>query len=135
MPAEDVFVTEAYTHPAADGQGHCIFYDKKTRKCVVHPVKPETCKAGPITFDINVKTRKIEWFLKKASTCQLAPRLQGNRPLFSEHFEAAKEEITHLICSLEAEELLAILKIPEPETVKIDENELPKTVVRKLRIA
>jgi len=134
LPVENVFVREKYAHPAADEQSYCVFYDKKTGKCSVHPVKPETCKAGPVTFDINLTTRKIEWFLKKVSICRFAPKLREKQVQFSEHFEVAKEEITRLICNLETEELLAILKIPEPETIKIGENELPRAIIHKLRI-
>jgi hypothetical protein len=135
LPAKDVFVQAEYCHPAVDVQDYCIFYNKETGKCRVHAVKPETCKAGPITFDINLKTLKVEWFLKKAEICQLAPQLHLNQSQFNEHFEVAKEEITRLICNLEAEALQAILTISEPETFKIGEDELPKTVKQKLRIA
>jgi hypothetical protein len=134
LPFENVFVQGSYAYPASDEKGFCVFYDKSTKECSVHPVKPETCKAGPITFDINLQKRRVEWFLKKASICMVAPNLKLSQSQFAEHFEVAKEEITRLICSLEAEELLSILKIPEPETVMIGENELPKAVVQKLKI-
>ena len=128
------FVREEYSHPASDADGVCVFFSKKTGECIVHAVKPETCKAGPVTFDINLTTRKIEWFLKKVSICRFAPKLREKQVQFSEHFEVAKEEITRLICNLETEELLAILKISEPETIKIGENELPRAIIHKLRI-
>ncbi len=134
LPAENVFTKEFYWHPTADAMRFCIFYNKKTGKCTVHSVKPETCKAGPITFDINLKTHQVEWFLKKDSICRFAPRLHHSQTQFTEHLEVAKEEITRLICGLEAEELLAVLKISEPDTSKIGENELPKAVMQKLRI-
>ncbi len=134
LPFENVFVKEVYSHPASDDEGYCVFYDKIRRKCTIHPVKPETCKAGPITFDINLKTRQVEWFLKNASVCMIAPNLELDQTKFAEHFEIAKEEMTKLICGLEAKELLALHKIPEPETTKIGENELPKAAALKLRI-
>ncbi len=131
---ENIFDREEYSHPATDDKAYCLFYNKETGKCRIHPVKPETCKAGPITFDINLKTRKVEWYLKKAEICQLAPQLYENQSQFKVHLEVAKEEITRLICNLEAEELQSILKIPEPETFKIGESELPKAVMQKFRI-
>jgi len=62
---ETPFAQARYTFPREDKKGYCIFYEGKTKKCLVHPVKPETCVAGPVTFDINMKTQKIEWHLKK----------------------------------------------------------------------
>ncbi|MGB9761380.1 MAG: YkgJ family cysteine cluster protein [Caldimicrobium thiodismutans] len=29
--------------------GYCIFYDKKRKRCKIHPVKPEKCKEWPFT--------------------------------------------------------------------------------------
>ncbi|QER41637.1 YkgJ family cysteine cluster protein [Thermodesulfobacterium sp. TA1] len=29
-------------------QGYCIFFDKKTRSCTIHPVKPKKCKEWPL---------------------------------------------------------------------------------------
>ena len=54
-----------YSYPAVDELVFCGFFNKETGKCSVHPVKPETCRAGPVTFDINFSTKKVEWFLKK----------------------------------------------------------------------
>lgn len=130
-----VFVEGAYSHPVADAQEYCVLYNKDTGKCRVHAVKPETCVAGPITFDINFQAGKVEWFLKKGSICAFAQKLYADGAKFKEHFEAAKPEITRLICELDAEALRAILKIPEPETFKVGENELPLEVRKKLRIA
>jgi len=129
---ENPFTNKAYSFPAVDAMGFCVFYDKDTRKCSVHPVKPETCRAGPVTFDINFRTRKVEWHLKTAEVCALAKTLCGNDDLFREHSEVAKEEILRLICELDSEALQAILKIEEPQTVKIGEDDLPEEVMEKL---
>lgn len=129
-----LFVDEEYSHPAADKDGFCRFYNKKTRKCRVHSVKPETCRAGPVTFDVNFKTRKVEFYLKKGSICALAEVLYKNKTGFEQHFEVAKEEILQLIQMLDGNSLKAILRIPEPQTFKIAENELPKEVMKKLGI-
>ena len=132
---ENMFVDEGYSHPTTDSEDYCKLYDKRSGKCLVHAVKPETCVAGPITFDINLKTGKVEWFLKKSSICAFAKKLYENDEKFKTHLEAAKPEIMRLICELDAGALATILRIPEPETFKVDENELPKEVRKKLGIA
>jgi Fe-S-cluster containining protein len=129
------FAKAGYSYPAVDALGFCVFYDKATKRCVIHPVKPETCKAGPITFDINRSSGMVEWFLKKDAICIFAPRLHRNDDKFREHFEAAKSEITHLICSLDAAALLAILQVDEPDTFKLGEDALPKEAAAKLNAA
>ncbi|MEM3377401.1 MAG: YkgJ family cysteine cluster protein [Candidatus Bathyarchaeia archaeon] len=121
-----------YSFPAVDESGICVFYDKKTRCCLVHAVKPETCRAGPITFDINRQTGKLEWCLKTAEICPLADVLHNDPSLFKEHFKVAREEILRLVCELDGEALRAILKIEEPQTFKIGEEDLPKEVLAKL---
>jgi hypothetical protein len=59
-------------------------------------VKPETCRAGPITFDINFATGKLEFYLKKGVICEYATVLYENKPV-QRHFEVAKAEITKLL--------------------------------------
>ena len=133
--SEDVFVSAEYIHPAVDEKGYCAFYNKETGKCLIHPVKPETCRAGPVTFDINLQTRKVELYLKKAEICMLAENLNrdgGER--LKDHLEIAKTELAHLISELDAEALKAILKIPEPQTFKIGEYDLPKEKLIQLGI-
>jgi Fe-S-cluster containining protein len=129
---ERPFVNEAYSSPAVDAMGFCVFYGKDTRKCLVHPVKPETCRAGPVTFDVNSRTRKVEWYLKASGVCALAKTLRGSDNLFRAHFRVAKEELLRLVCELEPKALQAILKIEEPQTVKIGEDDLPLGVIEKL---
>jgi Fe-S-cluster containining protein len=129
---EKPFSKENYSYPSVDEKVFCRLFDKKIGKCLVHPVKPETCRAGPVTFDINFSTKKVEWFLKKSEICAYAEVLYNNKAAFKDHFDVAKKELTNLICELGAEELRAILKIEEPQTFKIGEGDLPKEVVRKL---
>lgn len=126
------FVDEAYSFPAMDAMGFCAFYCKNTKKCLVHPVKPETCRAGPITFDINRSTKKVEWYLKTAATCALAQALRENGAAFEAHFDVAKDELLRLIRELDSRALQAILKIEEPQTIKIGEDDLPKEAQEKL---
>jgi Fe-S-cluster containining protein len=132
---ENPFSHEKYSFPTVDKIGFCAFYIKKTGKCLVHPVKPETCRAGPVTFDINRLTRKVEWYLKTSEKCALAKALYEDDDLFREHFEAARAEILRLIRELDAEALRAILLIEEPQTFKIGEDDLPEEAMEKLRLA
>jgi Fe-S-cluster containining protein len=126
------FTKEQYSYPTVDAHLYCRLFNKETKKCFVHPVKPETCRAGPITFDINFKTKKLEYFLKKAKICALASVLYENPAMFKVHFEAAKLEIKQLVEQLSADELRAIVKIDEPDTFKVGEDDLSLDVIRKL---
>jgi Fe-S-cluster containining protein len=125
------FSKEHYFYPAVDEHVFCSFFNKGTGKCSVHPVKPETCRAGPVTFDINFSTKKVEWFLKKPEICAFAGVLYSNKTAFKDHFQVAKKELTQLIRELGPEELREILKIEEPHTFKIGEDDLPSEVVSK----
>ena len=129
---EKPFTKENYSFPSVDELVYCGFFNKKTGKCSVHPVKPESCVAGPITFDINFGTKKIEWFLKKSELCAFAGILYKNKAAFNDHLEIAKQKLTQLISQLNADELRAIVKIDEPQTFKIGEDNLPLEVIRKL---
>ena len=131
---KEPFAKEGYSYPAVDELLFCGFFNKKTGKCVVHSVKPETCVAGPITFDINFYTKKIEWFLKKGEICAYAATLYADKEAFKKHFDIAKEKITQLVCELDPEELRAIVKIDEPQTFKIGEDDLPLKAVKKTQI-
>ena len=128
----DPFVKTEYVFPKLNPDGYCVFQDHKTRKCVIHSVKPETCVAGPITFDINVKTGKIEWYVKMETLCHLAGVVYENKGLLKKHLASAKKEISRLVEGLDAEDLRAILKKQEPETFKIDEEAVDKKVLNKL---
>ena len=126
------FAKENYSYPSVDELVYCRLFNKETGKCSVHPVKPETCVSGPVTFDINFSTKKIEWFLKKSTLCALAGILYTDKAAFKDHFEVAKKELTQLICQLDADELREIMKIEEPQTFKIGEDDLPLQVVKTL---
>jgi len=121
-----------YSFPVLDDLGFCIFYGNTTKRCQVHAVKPETCRAGPFTFDIDSRTGKIEWFLKQTAICAFAGELRENREQLEEHFKIAKKQIMKLICHLDAESLRTILRIEEPHTFKIGEATLPDEVAQKL---
>jgi Fe-S-cluster containining protein len=132
IPIANPFIQAPYVFPKDGTEGYCIFYDKKTRKCLIHSVKPETCVAGPITFDINMKNRKIEWHLKMEKICPLAGVLYKNKTILKKHLDTAKREILQLVGELDPESLKAILKIEEPETFKIGEDNVAKDTLDKL---
>lgn len=129
---EQPFAKENYSYPAVDELVFCRLFNKKTGKCWVHPVKPETCVAGPVTFDINFSTQKVEWFLKKSELCTFAGSLYSDKAVFKVHLEAAKKKLTELICQLDSDELRAIVKIEEPQTFKVGEDDLQLEVKKKL---
>jgi hypothetical protein len=99
---------------------------------MVHPVKPETCVAGPITFDINFRTGMVEFYLKKRNICEYAGILFEDKPALKQHFLVAREKIIELIKQLSADELRAICKIEEPDTFKYCQEPLPPEVAQKL---
>jgi len=129
---EDPFVKEDYIFPRENNEGFCVFFDKESRKCKIHPVKPETCVAGPVTFDINPATRKIEWYLKMEKICPLAGKLYRNKEKLRKHLKSAKKEILKLIRELDSTALQTILKIEEPETFKIGEDEVDNDILNKI---
>jgi len=130
---DNPFVNGSYVYPREVEGGRCIFLDRSTKRCKVHPVKPETCVAGPVTFDIDVKTGKIRWFLKTDKLCRLATPSYKNSEAYAEHLRRAKREIQHLIQGLDADALRAILAIEEPDTVKVGEDAAPLRVLARLR--
>ncbi len=120
IPIADAFAEEEYAFPRENARGYCVFHDMKTRKCMIHPVKPETCAAGPITFDISKKTGKIELYIKMKRICPLAGIVHGDKELLQTHLESARKEITRLVSKLDPKTLESILKKEEPETFRID---------------
>ncbi len=54
------------------------------------------------------------------------------KPAFNDHYEVAKKEIMRLIKELSADELRELMKIDEPQTFKVGEDDLPVEVVKKL---
>jgi Fe-S-cluster containining protein len=130
---ENAFVTEEYVYPKLDSEGYCVFQDRKTRKCLIHSVKPETCVAGPITFDMNTRTNKIEWFVKMEKICALAGHVYQDKALLGGHVQISKNEISRLVNELDRNELKAILKKDEPETVKIGEDDIDRRILQKIK--
>jgi Fe-S-cluster containining protein len=100
--------------------GFCVLF--QNGKCKVHSVKPETCVAGPFTFDM--KGTILEIYLKKESICPLAGFLRENKEAYDGLFEAAVAEIVDLVTMLPVGELAEVLKIEEPDTELVAEIKL-----------
>ena len=132
IKVEKPFTKEKYSYPSVDETLLCVFNSKVTKRCMVHPVKPETCRAGPITFDINFRTKKVEYFLKKSEICAYAGELFKDKAAFNGHYEVAKKEIMRLVEELSADELRVLHTIDEPQTFKVGEEDLSVSVVKKL---
>lgn len=97
--------------------GFCVLFENG--RCTVHDIKPETCVAGPFTFDI--KDGALEIYLKKESICPMVRYLLNDEASYSRQYENAVRSIKELIENLPESEIAEILKIEEHETVKVAE--------------
>ncbi len=95
----------------------CIMFDRGM--CRIHDSKPETCVAGPFTFDIQGD--RIVIFLKTEKICPLVKVLYSDGEAFNQQFNLAVGNIRRLVRSLTNEEIKEICKIEEPDTVKVAE--------------
>ena len=100
--------------------GFCVLF--RDGKCSIHDIKPETCVAGPFTFDIEDDMLQI--FLKRESICPMVRFLRANRKAYDALFETSVEKIMDLIRSVPEEEMAQILQIDEPETDLVAEIRL-----------
>lgn len=100
--------------------GFCVLF--LNGKCSIHEIKPETCVAGPFTFDITGDLLQI--FLKRESICPMVRFLRANRKAYDALFETSVEKIMDLIRSVPEEEMAEILRIEEPETDLVAEIRL-----------
>jgi Fe-S-cluster containining protein len=123
-----------YSYPEEYSDGYCTLFDQEKGLCRVQTVKPETCIAGPITFDIDRESSVVEWYLKMEKICLLAGVMSRRPTLLEKHLDVSKKEIMSLIEKLPRSELFAILRIEEEDTYKIDEDPLPMDVRLKLEI-
>jgi uncharacterized protein len=102
--------------------GYCVLF--KDGQCSIHTIKPETCVAGPFTFD--VKGSVLEIFLKKESICPLAGYIRTDKSLYDGLFELSVQKIVELLDGLPSDELKEILKIEEPDTEIVAEIKLKR---------
>lgn len=100
--------------------GFCVMF--QNGRCSIHSIKPETCVAGPFTFDM--KGSILEIYLKKETICPMVRLLKENKEIYDGFFDAAVEKISDLVRKLPKEELAEILKIEEPETDLVTEIRL-----------
>ena len=100
--------------------GFCVLF--RDGKCSIHEIKPETCVAGPFTFDIEDDMLQI--FLKRESICPMVRFLRANRKAYDALFETSVEKIMDLIRSVPEEEMAQILQIDEPQTDLVAEIRL-----------
>ncbi len=114
---EDSFEWRGYRAVKADADGTCIFCNGN--RCTIHGIKPETCRAGPFTFD--VKGDVIEIFLKYETICPVVTLLKHVPEAYEHQFALAKKSIAYLVANLADGELAAICAIEELDTGKVAE--------------
>ena len=122
-----------YAFPRETPKGSCIFFNEAQRTCRIHPVKPETCQAGPITFDLDSKQERVIWYMKSSAECLIAAELRRQPELLAGYLCIAKKALCQLIYTLESSALQELLLIDEPTVVKIGEDPLPYEISDKSR--
>jgi uncharacterized protein len=111
---------EGYKRLKLRQDGFCILF--RDGKCSIHSFKPETCVAGPFTFDIV--DNKLQIFLKQETICPMVRFLKADRKAYDSLFEVSVQEIMDLVAAIPPEEMAEILKIEEPETDLVAEIDL-----------
>ncbi len=109
---ESSFERDGYLRLRTRPDSSCILM--VDNKCTCHEIKPETCRAGPFTFDINGD--KIRIFLKHAAICPIVPLLKEEPEMYRQQYEKAAENILGLVAHLTDTEIAAINRIDEPDT-------------------
>ncbi len=122
----DMFEYTGYKRLKVKENGVCIL--SKQGKCRIHRVKPETCRAGPFTFDVVGDTIRI--FLKYESICPLVKLLKDTPEAYQMQYNLAVKSITHLVSNLTRDEIDAICSVDEPDTEKV--SEVPKPDLREI---
>jgi len=117
---EDAVEFDGYKRLRLKPDGFCVLF--QDGKCSIHSIKPETCVAGPFTFDM--KGNILQIFIKRESICPMVRFLKANRKAFDGLFESSVERIMELVDKVPPEEMAEILKIDEPETDLVAEIKL-----------
>jgi len=102
--------------------GFCVLFENG--RCRIHASKPETCVAGPFTFDISGSILQI--FLKRPSICPMVEFLKENREAYEGLFDISVRKIVDLVNELPPDELAEIVKIEEPQTDLVAEIKLTR---------
>jgi len=110
--SKSCFEYEGYLRLRTHKDDTCILM--KNNKCTCHTIKPETCRAGPFTFDVTEKSIRI--FLKHPSICPLVTLLREDTEMYHDQFDHATDHIGTLVAGLSNEEITAINAIDEPDT-------------------
>lgn len=113
----DMFEYAGYKRLKTKENGECIL--SVNGKCSIHAFKPETCRSGPFTFDMNGDTIVI--YLKQEHICPVVGLLKEVPDAYQQQYELAVQSITHLVRNLTDDELAVISAIEEPETEKVAE--------------
>jgi Fe-S-cluster containining protein len=113
----DSFEVNGYRRLKTNPDGTCILM--KEGKCTIHDIKPETCRAGPFTFD--VMDDQVQIFLKFESLCPIVGLLKEVPSAYNQQYEQSVRNIAHLVSNLSREELTVISRIEEPDTEKVAE--------------
>lgn len=101
-----------YTRLRSRKDGMCVMFSGG--RCRIHSAKPETCVAGPFTFEVTDQTLSL--FLKRESACPLVKYLKEDPEAYQEQYREAVRRLVRLARSLPRTELDVISRIPEPET-------------------
>lgn len=119
---ESAIEFEGYRRLGLREDGFCVLFSEG--KCSIHSIKPETCIAGPFTFDIA--DGKIQIFLKRESICPMVRFLKSDKKAYDALFDRSVEMIMHLVSQIPDSEMAEILKIEEPETDLVAKIRLSK---------
>jgi Fe-S-cluster containining protein len=114
---EEVFERDGYRSIRTRDDGTCICCTGG--KCRIHAIKPETCRAGPFTFDVKGDT--IEIFLKFEEICPVVRLYKDTPEAYRQQYNLAVKSISHLVSNLTEDEIAAICRIGEPQTEKVAE--------------
>jgi Fe-S-cluster containining protein len=114
---EEAFERNGYRSVRTREDGTCILC--AGGKCGIHAIKPETCRAGPFTFDVKGDT--IEIFLKFEEICPVVRLYKEIPGAYDQQYDLAVRSISHLVSHLTDEEIAAICRIEEPQTEKVAE--------------
>ena len=115
--SKDVFESVGYLRLKVQDDGQCILM--KDGKCSIHRIKPETCRAGPFTFDVTGD--RINIYLKHERICPIVGLLKEVPQAYRTQYERAVQNITQLVAHLPPQELEVICRIDKPDCDKVAE--------------
>lgn len=110
----DSFCGGEYMHLAVKVDGFCTLL--RDGMCSMHECKPETCVAGPFTFEV-LPDGRIAMFLKEESICPLVGVLREDPGELSFQYGLALGSVRRLLRGLGRREIDALNAIDEPFTV------------------